>query len=194
MDVARVVPCMPGAELVETIDENTWKANMKTKLGPISLVFRTKITREAVDEERHAVKLGADAREARGRGQAKATIESVLSEVEGGTRVDITTDVALSGAVAQYGRGVLEEVSTQLVDSFADNLRAALAPPPALPPEAVSGAPSAPAPSPTPRPSAAPAPQAVGGFSLVFRAVARTAVRAIGRLAQRMTRSGRAER
>jgi carbon monoxide dehydrogenase subunit G len=129
MDVPRIIPCMPGAKLDETIDDAHWKATMNVKLGPISLSFLTDVTREDADEAARRAKLSATAREARGRGNAQATIESSLSSQNGGTRVEIVTDLALSGAVAQYGRGIVADVSTQLVQSFAECLKAQLATP-----------------------------------------------------------------
>jgi carbon monoxide dehydrogenase subunit G len=127
MDVPRVVPCMPGATLTDTVGENQWKADMGVKLGPIALTFATDVTREGVDEAAGTVTLNAKAREKRGRGGAQAAIQSTLSEVENGTRIDIVTDLTLSGAVAQYGRGIVQDVSAQLVSRFADCLRAQLA-------------------------------------------------------------------
>jgi uncharacterized protein len=127
MDVGRVVPCMPGAQLTETVSDSAWKADMNVKLGPISLTFATDITRDGVDESASSVVLHAKAREKRGRGGAQAAIQSSLTDVEGGTRVDIVTDLTLSGAVAQYGRGIVQDVSGQLVTRFADCLRAQLA-------------------------------------------------------------------
>lgn len=129
MDVPRIVPCMPGAELVETVGENAWKAKMSVKLGPIALTFATDVTREEADPAQGAVKLNVRARELRGRGGAQAAIESTLSEVPGGTRVDIVTDLTMSGAVAQYGRGVVQDVAAQLTQQFADCLQGRLGPP-----------------------------------------------------------------
>lgn len=125
-DVPRVIPCMPGAELVEEVDESTWKATMKVKLGPISLTFATDVSREEADEQAGRVRLSANAREVRGRGSARAVIESTLSDVDGGTSVGVVTDLNLSGTVAQYGRGIVEDVTTQLVAQFAECLRAQL--------------------------------------------------------------------
>lgn len=122
MDVPRVIPCMPGAELVETIDESHWKARMGVKLGPISLSFLTDVTREEVDETGHRVVLGARAREERGRGAATATIESSLASAEGRTQVMTVTDLALTGKAAQFGRGLIQDVTAQLLQSFADCL------------------------------------------------------------------------
>jgi uncharacterized protein len=130
MDVPRVVPCMPGAKLVETVDDDHWKANMGVKLGPISLSFDTDIEREEADEAARRARLAANAKEKRGRGSARATIESTLSEANGRTRVDIVTDVALSGQVAQYGRGLIADVAGDLVTSFAKCLEAQLDAPP----------------------------------------------------------------
>jgi carbon monoxide dehydrogenase subunit G len=137
MDVARVVPCMPGAQLTETVSDSAWKADMNVKLGPIALTFATDITREDADESGSLVTLNAKAREKRGRGGAQAAIQSSLTEIPDGTRVDIVTDLTLSGAVAQYGRGIVQDVSGQLVARFADCLKAQLA---ASAPEAEVGA------------------------------------------------------
>jgi uncharacterized protein len=119
MDVPRVIPCMPGAELIETIDESHWKARMKVKLGPISLSFLTDVTRQEVDEANRRVVLGAKAREERGRGAATATIESSLASAEGRTQVLTATDLALTGTAAQFGRGLIQDITAQLLDSFA---------------------------------------------------------------------------
>jgi carbon monoxide dehydrogenase subunit G len=128
MDVPRVIPCMPGAQLTETVDDDHWRAAMAVKLGPIALTFDTAVARETVDPDAHRAVLSADAREAKGRGSAKATIESTLSAHDGGTRVDIVTDLALAGPVAQYGRGLVHSVASQLTASFASCLQTQLAP------------------------------------------------------------------
>ena len=119
-DVERVIPCMPGAELNETVDADHWKATMHVKLGPISLAFATDLERAEVDEAGRTVTLSARARELRGRGGAQATVVSSLAPSGPGTAVTIVTDLAMSGAVAQYGRGVVQDVSQQLVTRFAD--------------------------------------------------------------------------
>jgi uncharacterized protein len=164
MDVPRVIPCMPGAKLDEIVDESTWKATMQVKLGPIGLTFATDVTREEVDEAGRRVLLAADAREVRNRGRANATIESKLAGEDGATRVDLVTELALSGAVAQYGRGMIEDISTQLVSSFAHCLQTQLAAEPEEAEEAVAA-------------QAKP----VSGLSLGLRAL----LRALGRLFRR---------
>jgi len=118
-DVPSVVPCMPGAELLEGGADDTWKAKLSVKLGPIALQFLTDVRREEVDEAARRIVLSARAREARGRGNAQATIESRLVAVDGGTRVEITTDVRLQGTVAQYGRGIVSDVASRLTEQFA---------------------------------------------------------------------------
>jgi carbon monoxide dehydrogenase subunit G len=127
MDVPRVIPCMPGAELVETLPDNAWKAKVNVKLGPISLTFNSNVKRVEEDESAGRVKLAATANEARGRGSADATIESVLKAVDGGTTVEIVTDLTLVGSVAQYGRGIVPDVASQLVSRFASCLEQQLA-------------------------------------------------------------------
>ena len=120
MDVPRIIPCMPGATLDEVVTDDAWKATIQVKLGPIRLTFATNVRREEVDDAGRRVKLAADAREVRNRGNAKATIESSLTGNESGTHVDLVTELALTGAVAQYGLGMIEDISSQLVSTFAE--------------------------------------------------------------------------
>ena len=159
MDVPRVIPCMPGAELTATVDDSHWKAKLSVKLGPIALAFDTDVAREEADEEARTTKLSANARESRGRGSARATIESTLAAVNGGTRVEVVTDLALTGPVAQYGRGVVHDVAAQLTRQFAECLRAQLA-----------AAPDEPAPPPPPT---APVAGLRLGLGALFRAFGR---------------------
>jgi uncharacterized protein len=126
LDVERVAPCMPGAELTEVVDDSNWKAKIAVKLGPVSLTFGTDVKLQEADEAARKVTLSADGRELRGRGAARATVESSLTSVNGGTRVDIVTDLSLTGPAAQYGRGLVADVSSQLIDRFADCLKAQL--------------------------------------------------------------------
>jgi uncharacterized protein len=123
MDVPTVVPCMPGAELVDTVDDSTWKATISVKLGPMSLVFASDVRRIAADEAAHTATLEIAAREVRGRGSGRATVTSSLQPITEGTRVTTVTELTMAGAVAQYGRGLVEPVSAQLVANFAERLR-----------------------------------------------------------------------
>ena len=126
---------MPGAELVEVTGEDAWKAKLHVKLGPIALQFLADVVREEVDEAAGRVVLAVKAREAKGRGSAEAKIESRLSAGGDGTqtRVDIATDLALRGAVAQYGRSVVADVATRLTSQFAQCIAAKLADEPSAP-------------------------------------------------------------
>jgi len=138
-DVPAVVPCMPGAELVEVAGENAWKAKLHVKLGPIALQFLADITRERMDEAAGLVALVVKAREAKGRGSAEATIESTLGAAEKGTRVDIVTELTLRGAVAQYGRGVVADVASRLTTQFAACIAAKLADAPVVEQKPIGG-------------------------------------------------------
>jgi carbon monoxide dehydrogenase subunit G len=164
MDVPRIVPCMPGAALDEVVDDSHWKATMQVKLGPIGLTFATDVERTEADEAAKRVVLKANARDVRNRGRAEATIESSLATANGATRVDLVTDLALTGTVAQFGRGLVQDISSQLVTSFAQCLQAQLS---AAPEEA----------------EAATAAQAkpVGGLGLFFGAMRRKLARLFGR-------------
>ena len=158
-DVPSVVPCMPGAELVEVVDENTWTAKLHVKLGPIALQFLADVAREEMDEAGGRMVLGVKAREAKGRGSAEATIESTLATANGGTRVDIVTELALRGAVAQYGRGVVADVASRLTAQFAHCIAGKLAD----------------STSPSPEPTTETAP--VGGLRLLLGALWRSLFR-----------------
>jgi carbon monoxide dehydrogenase subunit G len=160
-DVPSVVPCMPGAELVEVVDENTWKAKLHVKLGPIALQFLADVAREQIDEAGGRVVLAVKAREAKGRGSADATIESTLAGADGGTQVGIVTELTLRGAVAQYGRGVVADVASRLTAQFADCIAGKLA--------------DSPSPSPSPEPTAGTAP--IGGLRLLLGALWRSLFR-----------------
>ena len=180
MDVPRVVPCMPGAELTETVDDSTWKAKVGIKFGPISLSFATDVKRDEVDEAARRATLSARARELRGRGGGQATIQSTLVPVDGGTRVEIMTDLTLSGAVAQYGRGMVEDVSTQLIRRFAECLEGELSPRPEEPRGELGEEP----PPPTTR--RAPAGDPLAGLPLAVGALRRSVARLLRKLASRI--------
>jgi carbon monoxide dehydrogenase subunit G len=158
-DVPAVLPCMPGAELVEVAGENAWKAKLHVKLGPIGLQFVADVTREQVDEAAHRAVLAVKAREAKGRGSAEATIESMLAASGGGAHVALVTELALRGAVAQYGRGVVGDVASRLTAQFAECIARKLD---------VTGDPPAPAPG-----DAKP----IGGLRLVLGALWRSLFR-----------------
>ena len=118
-DVPAVLPCMPGAELVEVVGEDAWKAALAVKLGPIGLRFLADVTRTELDTAGRRVVLTVDAREVKGRGSARATVESTAAATAAGTRVELTTELELRGAVAQHGRGIIADVASRLTEEFA---------------------------------------------------------------------------
>jgi carbon monoxide dehydrogenase subunit G len=123
LDVERVVPCMPGAELTETIDESTWKGTVTLRLGAVSMSFAGTVSLQEADEEARRLVLRAEASEKRGRGGAGATITSILDGDGDKTTVQIIQDVDVTGQVAQFGRGLLQDVSSELTGRFAECLR-----------------------------------------------------------------------
>jgi uncharacterized protein len=130
LDLERVTPCMPGAELEELVDEKTWKGKMSVKLGAVSLAYATTVVIDERDDPNRRVVLKADARETRGKGMASATVTSQVEPTDGGeSQVEIVTDLTLTGAVAQYGRGMIADVSKRLTDEFASCISANLTAP-----------------------------------------------------------------
>jgi uncharacterized protein len=128
LDAERVVPCMPGATLKEVVDDNTWKAAMAVKLGPVGMQFLVDVRLLDRDDAAHRVSLGLSGRDTRGKGGAEGRVDSVLAPAgQGGTRVEMATDLHFSGQVAQLGRpGVVQDVSNKLVDQFAECIKAQL--------------------------------------------------------------------
>ena len=123
LDVERIAPCAPGAELTEVVDERTWKGKVVVKIGPVGLSFAGTVVLQERDDRAHTVVLKADGREQRGKGAATAVVRSQLEDVDGGTKVSIDTDLTISGAVAQYGRGMVLDISQRLTREFADCLQ-----------------------------------------------------------------------
>ena len=105
MDIERITPCVPGAELTEIVDDRTYKGKIAVRLGPVSLTFAGQAHFEEMDEANYTARLKAQGTDARGRGGAVADVTFRIEAAEGGARVLIHTEVQLSGAVAQYGRG-----------------------------------------------------------------------------------------
>lgn len=126
LDVDRIVVCMPGAELVEKLPNDAFLGKVSVKLGPIAMSFKGEARFVGVDEAARVVRLHAKGKELKGRGSAEATVTTRMREEEGGTSVEVTADLQLSGSVAQFGRGVIGDVSSKLVDQFAGCLAATL--------------------------------------------------------------------
>ena len=116
-DVERIAPCMPGAQLQE-VEGDEYRGIVKVKVGPITAQYKGKATFKERDENAHRAVLLAEGRETRGQGNASASIAATLESDGDGTRVSIVTDLAVTGRVAQFGRGVLADVSAKLLDQF----------------------------------------------------------------------------
>ncbi len=127
LDVERIAPCMPGAQLQEVTDEE-YRGIVKIKLGAITAQYKGAVRFEEVDEAGHRMVLRAEGRETRGQGNAAATVVATLHPSDdGGTEVAIDTDLKISGRVAQFGRGVMADVSSKLLGEFARCLEQDLA-------------------------------------------------------------------
>ena len=120
-DVELIAPCLPGAQLQE-IEGDEYRGIVKVKVGPITAQYKGKATFVSKDEATHVAVLRAEGRETRGQGNANATITATLTAVDDGTAVTVVTDLTITGRVAQFGRGVLAEVSAKLLDQFVENL------------------------------------------------------------------------
>src|SRR5438874_3120817 len=116
-DVERIAPCMPGAELQE-IEGDEYRGVVKIKVGPITAQYKGKATFVEKDDGAHKAVLRAEGRDTRGQGNANATITATLVSEGTGTRVTVVTDLAITGRAAQFGRGVLADVSTKLLGQF----------------------------------------------------------------------------
>jgi uncharacterized protein len=122
LDVERVAPCMPGAELTEVVDDHTWKGKVNMKLGPVSLAFAGTVTLQERDDQAKRIVLAAKGMEQKGKGAANASVTSWLEQRDGVTNVKMRADIHLTGTVAQLSRGLLPEVSRKLTQQFADCL------------------------------------------------------------------------
>ena len=185
LDVERVAPCMPGATL-DSVDGDEIKGKIKVKLGPVSMTYAGTARFTERDRDAGVVTLEASGKETRGAGTAAATVRSELHGEGGQTEVTVHTSLNVTGRPAQFGRGVMADVSAKLIGIFAKNLADMLATgngaapepavsEPALPEQAVqatahsspatvtTSAPASTTPTPAPEPSPAPAPAPATG-------------------------------
>jgi carbon monoxide dehydrogenase subunit G len=126
MDVERIVPCVPGAELTEKIDEDNFKGKVSVRLGPVALTFAGRAEFVERDNDGFSARVKAQGSDSKGRGGANADVTfKLVSAGDSATNVEIHTNLQLSGSVAQYGRGVgmITDVASQIIGKFADCLR-----------------------------------------------------------------------
>ncbi len=119
LDVPRIAPCMPGATLTG-VDSDTFTGTVKVKLGPIALTYQGKGRFVERDEAAHRVVIEASGKDTRSAGTAAATVTASLAPEGGATRVDVATDLTVTGKPAQFGRGMIADVSAKLIGQFAD--------------------------------------------------------------------------
>ena len=129
LNVEKIAPCMPGAELTEIVDDRNWKGKLNAKFGPVSLSFAGTVVMEERDDTAHRVSLAAKGMEAKGKGAANAKVTSWLESGPTGdtTIVKMTADITLTGPAAQLSRGLLPQISKKLTQQFADCLQASMA-------------------------------------------------------------------
>jgi hypothetical protein len=121
LDIEGIAPCLPGAQLQE-VHGNEYRGVVKVKVGPITAQYKGTATLVDVNEAAHRILIEATGRDTRGQGNATASIEVTMNEDGDGTRVEVVTDLAITGKVAQFGRGVLDDVSAKLLRQFVENL------------------------------------------------------------------------
>ncbi|MDX6701727.1 MAG: uncharacterized protein QOF26_1953 [Baekduia sp.] len=184
IDVERVAPCLPGAEITEAGDDGTYSGTFTVKLGPTTASYNGTLKLDSLDEAARTATMSARGTDKRGQGGASATIVSTIRDAGGITTVDVVTDFTITGRLARFGRsGMIQDISNRLMRDFAACLQAtmepaagaaeaaeaapaapaapaAAAPAPAAETVGAAGAPSAPPPTGTPPP--APAPPAPG--------------------------------
>ena len=209
VDVERVAPCLPGAEITEAGEDGTYRGTFSVRLGPTTAAYRGELSMEEVDADAHRAVMRASGQDKRGQGSAKATIVSTMREEGGATTVDVETDFTITGRLARFGRGgMIQDVSNRLLRDFSEWLQKTIEGAEATPEAAAPGGgasaagPEAGTPvgaSPTaagPSPTAPPAPRAkpVGGISLVFGALFDRIKRVFGTLVERIRRALRRKR
>jgi carbon monoxide dehydrogenase subunit G len=181
MDIRRIAPCMPGAELTEVVDDRNYKGKVAVRLGPVALAFAGVVRFEEIDNANRTARVKAQGTDSKGRGGANAVSSfRVEATPAGGAKVLVHTDLNLSGSVAQYGRGVgmIQTTAAQIMNQFANNLKAQIGrdlPDPARP--ALAQTPGAPVAAATPAPPAA---KPISGFSLMAKVIWASIVKLFG--------------
>lgn len=119
IDPARVVQCLPGAELLEAQDERSFLGAIKVKVGPLSMSYKGQARFTDVDDQAHQVRMVGEAREVGGSGSTKVTMVSTVAPLSGGgSEVLVNAEIDLVGKIVQFGRGMIEEVSRQMFRQF----------------------------------------------------------------------------
>ncbi len=135
VDIERVAPCLPGAEITETGDDGTYRGTFSVRLGPTTAAYRGELNIEERDEDARRVVMRATGQDKRGQGSAKATIVSTMREEDDVTHVDVETDFTITGRLARFGRGgMMQDISNRLLREFSECLQQKIEAPPAAEP------------------------------------------------------------
>jgi carbon monoxide dehydrogenase subunit G len=128
IDVERVAPCLPGAEITGS-EDGVFQGNFQVKIGPTTAAYRGTLEMQSLDEAGHIATMRARGQDKRGQGSANATIVSTLSETAEGTHVDVVTDFTITGTLARFGRGgMMQDIANRLMRDFATCLEKRIAP------------------------------------------------------------------
>jgi uncharacterized protein len=122
-NIPQVASCLPGTELTENLGEDKYAGRVAVRMGPVRLQFAGTADITERDEAAKRIVVHAAGAEEKGRGQASMTVTATLARAGQGTKVDVTQDLQLSGAAAQYGRGMISDVTSVLMHDFAVNLQ-----------------------------------------------------------------------
>jgi carbon monoxide dehydrogenase subunit G len=142
-DVERIAPCLPGAELQE-VEGDTYRGVVKVKVGPIQAQFKGQASFVERDDAAHKAVLRGEGRDTGGKGNASALITAQLTGItDGSTKVEVTTDLSITGKIAQFGRGAMADISDKILGQFVENLNTLIASQPAAPAATAADAPAA---------------------------------------------------
>jgi len=129
VDVERIAPCLPGAEITRHDEDGTYHGTFTVKLGPTTAAYNGTLKMESLDEGARRATMSAKGTDKRGQGGASATIVSAMKQEGDETRVDVTTDFTITGRLARFGRGgMIQDISNRLMRDFATCLQATIAP------------------------------------------------------------------
>jgi uncharacterized protein len=126
-DIPRVAACLPGAKLTEDLGDNKYGGQVAVRMGPVRLQFAGTAEITERDEAAKRIVVNASGADQRGRGQATMIVTATLSPASHGTKVAVTQDLQLSGAAAQYGRGMISDVTAVLMSDFSANMASQIA-------------------------------------------------------------------
>ena len=126
-DIPQVAACLPGAQLTEDLGNDRYKGKVAVRMGPVKLQFAGTAEIKERDDTGKRIVVDAAGADEKGRGQAAMLLTARLTQVAGGTKVSVDQDLQLQGAAAQYGRGMITDVSTVLMHDFAANMQRRIA-------------------------------------------------------------------